>query len=236
MVELMGELEFPAQTGELGLVPVLLVEHFQRDRAVGSCRVVGSINRRVPAMADGGFNDVALKPITGRKHPPRLGRTTGVGGVATGSGGAGESTHRVGKHGRGRGQRPRDGGVGLYVPVSSMISKMVWAVRWRRCRSGQRMWFSCGACVEAVGSGMNGARSKVQRRWLIHGWATVVMEHRDRLGRMNTELVQTAVSAHGRRLVVLDAGAVTDDLVREWPGCSPRLSAACTGAGGSVTA
>jgi putative resolvase len=58
----------------------------------------------------------------------------------------------------------------LYVPVSSMISKMVWAVRWRRCRSGQRMWFSCGACVEAVGSGMNGARSKVQRRWLIHGW------------------------------------------------------------------
>jgi putative resolvase len=35
----------------------------------------------------------------------------------------------------------------------------------------------------------------------------VVVEHRDRLGRMNTELVEAAVSAHGRRRVVLDSGA-----------------------------
>ena len=32
----------------------------------------------------------------------------------------------------------------------------------------------------------------------------IVVEHRDRLGRMNTELVEAALSAHGRRLVVLD--------------------------------
>jgi putative resolvase len=44
---------------------------------------------------------------------------------------------------------------------------------------------------------------------------TVVVEHRDRLGRMNTELVEAALSAHGRRLVVLDSGVVTDDLVRD---------------------
>ncbi len=41
----------------------------------------------------------------------------------------------------------------------------------------------------------------------------VVVEHRDRLGRMNIELVEAALSAHGRRLVVLDDGEVTDDLV-----------------------
>lgn len=29
---------------------------------------------------------------------------------------------------------------------------------------------------------------------------------------MNTELVEAAVSAHGRRLVVVDSGEVTDDL------------------------
>lgn len=34
------------------------------------------------------------------------------------------------------------------------------------------------------------------------------------LGRMNTELVEAALSAHGRRLVVLDDGVVDDDLVR----------------------
>jgi putative resolvase len=45
--------------------------------------------------------------------------------------------------------------------------------------------------------------------------ATVVVEHRDRLGRMNTELAEAALSAHGRRLVVLDCGEVTDDLVRD---------------------
>jgi putative resolvase len=42
----------------------------------------------------------------------------------------------------------------------------------------------------------------------------VVVEHRDRLGRMNTELVEAALCAHGRRLVVLDDSEVDDDLVR----------------------
>ena len=43
----------------------------------------------------------------------------------------------------------------------------------------------------------------------------VVVEHRDRLGRVNTELVEAAPGAHGRRLVVLDDGEVEDDLVRD---------------------
>ena len=43
----------------------------------------------------------------------------------------------------------------------------------------------------------------------------VVVEHRDRLGRMNTELVEAALSAQGRSLMVLDPGEVDDDLVRD---------------------
>jgi putative resolvase len=39
--------------------------------------------------------------------------------------------------------------------------------------------------------------------------------HRDRLGRINTELAEAALAAHGRRLVVVDDGEVTDDLVRD---------------------
>jgi putative resolvase len=43
--------------------------------------------------------------------------------------------------------------------------------------------------VEAeVGSGMSGARSKVRRLLSDPKVTTVVVEHRDRLGRMNTEL------------------------------------------------
>lgn len=66
-----------------------------------------------------------------------------------------------------------------------------------------------------VGSGMNGARPKVRRLLADPGVCLVVVEHRDRLGRMNTELVEAALAAAGRRLVVLDESEVTDDLVRD---------------------
>jgi putative resolvase len=41
-----------------------------------------------------------------------------------------------------------------------------------------------------VGSWMNGARRRVRRMLADPLVATVVVEHRDRLGRMNTELVE----------------------------------------------
>ncbi len=44
---------------------------------------------------------------------------------------------------------------------------------------------------------------------------TVVVEHKDRLGRMNVELVEAVLFATGRRLVVLDDGEVEDDLVQD---------------------
>jgi putative resolvase len=70
--------------------------------------------------------------------------------------------------------------------------------------------------VEAeVGSGMNGSRAKVRRVLSDPAVTVVVVEHRDRLGRANTELVEAALSAHSRRLVVLDDSEVTDDLVRD---------------------
>ena len=62
---------------------------------------------------------------------------------------------------------------------------------------------------------MNGARSKARRLLADAEVDVVVVEHRDRLGRMNTELIEAALSAAGRRLVVLDAGEVDDDLVRD---------------------
>jgi putative resolvase len=66
-----------------------------------------------------------------------------------------------------------------------------------------------------VGSGMNGTRAKARRLLADPKVTVVVVEHRDRLGRMNTELAEAALSGHGRRLVVTDDGGVTDDLVRD---------------------
>jgi putative resolvase len=70
--------------------------------------------------------------------------------------------------------------------------------------------------VEAeIGSGMNGVRPKARRLLADPQVTVVVVEHRDRLGRMNTELAEAALAAHGRRLAVIDDGEVTDDLVRD---------------------
>ncbi|MFR9775966.1 IS607 family transposase [Micromonospora sp. MS34] len=108
------------------------------------------------------------------------------------------------------------GGLGLYARVSSHDKKSdlerqvarlsAWAVK-----AGHRV-----VRIEAeIGSGMDGSRSKARRLLADPDVTTVVVEHKDRLGWMNVELVEAALSAHGRRLVVLDDGEVADDLVRD---------------------
>jgi len=111
---------------------------------------------------------------------------------------------------------PAQGGTGLYARVSSHDQRADLDRQVARLTA----WAAQSGCavvrVEAeVGSGMNGARPRARRLLADPGVQTVVVEHRDRLGRMNTELVESALSAHGRRLVVLDDGEVDDDLVRD---------------------
>jgi len=107
-------------------------------------------------------------------------------------------------------------GAGLYARVSSHDQKAdldrqvarlpAWAVQ-----AGLPV-----IRVEAeVGSGMNGTRARARQLLADPAASVVVVEHRDRLGRMNTELVEAALAAHGRRLVVLDDSEVTGDLVRD---------------------
>jgi putative resolvase len=67
--------------------------------------------------------------------------------------------------------------------------------------------------VTEVGSGLNGRRPKL-KRLLADPQATVIMvEHRDRLARFGVEHLEAALSAQGRRLVVVDPGETGDDLV-----------------------
>ena len=109
-----------------------------------------------------------------------------------------------------------DGGLGLYARVSSHdqrrdLDRQVARLAAWATASGLPV-----ARVEAeVGSGMNGARPKARRLLADPRVRTVVVEHRDRLGTMNTELAEAALSAHGRRLVVLDPAGAEDDLVRD---------------------
>ena len=108
------------------------------------------------------------------------------------------------------------GRVGLYARVSSHDQK---ADLDRQVARLTRWAVDAGATVARVeaevGSGMNGRRAKARRLLADPDVAVIVVEHRDRLGRMNTELVEAALAAHSRRLVVLDDGEVDDGLVRD---------------------
>ncbi|NUK26055.1 IS607 family transposase [Streptomyces lunaelactis] len=108
------------------------------------------------------------------------------------------------------------GGLGLYARVSSHDQKddlerqVARLARWA-ATAGHHV-----VRVESeIASGMNGARAKAKRLLADPAVQAVVVEHKDRLGPMNVGLVEAALSANGRRLVVLDDGEVGDDLVRD---------------------
>jgi putative resolvase len=107
-----------------------------------------------------------------------------------------------------------DGGVGLYARVSSHDQRADLQRQVARLTGwAQRAGVPVVRVETEVGSGMNGDRSKVRRLLADPKVTIVVVEHRDRLARMNAELVEAALSAHGRRLLVVDDSEVTDDLV-----------------------
>lgn len=107
-------------------------------------------------------------------------------------------------------------GFGLYARVSSHDQKADLDRQVARLSEWAAKAGASVVRIEAeVGSGMNGTRKKVRRMLSDPDVGTVVVEHRDRLGRMNTELVEAALSATGRRLVVVDEGEVDDDLARD---------------------
>jgi len=66
-----------------------------------------------------------------------------------------------------------------------------------------------------VGSGLNGRRPKLLQLLSDPEVQAVVVEHRDRLMRFGSDDVEAALRASGRRLIVVDEGEVTDDLVRD---------------------
>jgi putative resolvase len=108
------------------------------------------------------------------------------------------------------------GGLGLYARVCSYDQ---WADLDRQLARLTRWAATSKAAVvrvEAeVASGMTGRRAKLRRLLADPQVQTVVVTQRDRLARLNAELIEASLAAHGRRLVVLDDGEVTDDLIRD---------------------
>jgi len=79
--------------------------------------------------------------------------------------------------------------------------------------TGQHL--SVDRVVTEVGSALNGRRRKFLGLLGDKGVSTIVVEHRDRFARFGAEYVEAALSASGRRLLVVDPAEVDDDLVRD---------------------
>lgn len=69
--------------------------------------------------------------------------------------------------------------------------------------------------VKEVGSGMNENRRKLNKILSDLSVTTIIVEPRDRLARMNANLIESALNAAGRRLIVVDKSELDDDLVRD---------------------
>ena len=69
--------------------------------------------------------------------------------------------------------------------------------------------------VTEVGSALNGQRKEFLALLRDRAVTTIVVEHRDRFVRFGVEYVEAALSAQGRRLLVVDPAEVDDDLVRD---------------------
>ncbi|ETW23282.1 hypothetical protein MGAST_14985 [Mycobacterium gastri 'Wayne'] len=72
-----------------------------------------------------------------------------------------------------------------------------------------------GQVVCEVGSGLNGKRPKLARILSDPSATVIVVEHRDRLARFGVGHLQAVLAAQGRRIVVVDDGETTEDLVRD---------------------
>ena len=69
--------------------------------------------------------------------------------------------------------------------------------------------------VTETGSGMNDRRRKLNRLLSDPTVTSIIVEHRDRLTRMNAGLVESALKAQGRRIIVVDDTELDDGLARD---------------------
>lgn len=69
--------------------------------------------------------------------------------------------------------------------------------------------------VTEIASGMNGKRRKLNKLLADPTVTTIIVEHRDRLARMNVGLVESTLEAFGRRLIVVDDTERDDDLLQD---------------------
>ncbi len=112
--------------------------------------------------------------------------------------------------------RAREGRTVAYCRVSSADQKAdLERQAGRVAAAATGMGLPIDEVVTEVGSGLDGRRVKLARLLRDPTATVLVVEHRDRLARFGVEHLESALAAHGRRIVVVDPAEVGDDLVHD---------------------
>ena len=85
-----------------------------------------------------------------------------------------------------------------------------------------RIWAYAGqtgikldSVIVETASGLNDRRPKLRKILRNPEVGTVIVEHRDRLARFGTDMVDSMLQARGGRLIVINDQEIPDDLVRD---------------------
>ncbi len=107
--------------------------------------------------------------------------------------------------------------VTIYARVSSHDQKCDLDRQIERLRDfcSARGW-TISKEVREIGSGLNGHRKKLLKILSDSAITDIVVEHRDRLSRFGVEMIESALNASGRRLVVVNQSEFKDDLVQDF--------------------
>jgi predicted site-specific integrase-resolvase len=113
-------------------------------------------------------------------------------------------------------EAPTSEGVALYARVSSGDQKAdLERQLGRLAEYASKEKLPVLRSVSEIGSGLNGHRTKIMKLLGDPAVGTIVVEHRDRLARFGSEYIEAAMSASGRKLLVMDQTEMKDDLVQD---------------------
>ncbi len=119
-----------------------------------------------------------------------------------------------------------DGRCVVYARVSSAdqkedLDRQVGRVGEWATRQGYRP----DEVVKETGTGLNGDRRRLRRLVADRTVGTIAVEHRERLSRFGFEYLEGALAGRGARILVMEAGELEDDLVRDVTGVLTSLCA-----------
>ena len=114
-------------------------------------------------------------------------------------------------------ERPTTRRIAIYGRVSSSDQKADLVRQLDRLRTfAAARGYADVEIVSEIGSGLNGHRRKLSALLADPHVEIIVAEHRDRLGRFGVEYIEAALSAHGRSIVIAEAGEQKLDIVQDF--------------------